>query len=400
MRRSPWLLLAALPLACGGAAKERRPTVLHEMPAPEIARCAAAAPREASFEVDQLVTEQGDVPAAWVRSQKAQDAGQLFRCATRLATDAKYPPQKTDAVRTSRIACDGTTCQRADLAESRSSLDEKLAQATLHLSGWATAAERGWAELLVRDYGAALKQLGQALKERPGDVRALRGLAVALVESGGDASRAREAAQKAVQLRPDSAAAHEALLRVCLSQKDDRCAVEELDAARKSPDADARAAELAQFDEPVNSAAERVAAADKEEQERKAAEAEAALQKMDPAGCRKLEANSDAQLLCLVKRCFEAPAQQYAKELKGKDGEQYAAGEWKVAGRKGDAAEITVAIRPAAKKRRRGKATVGEARDATWKAVIGENIALVPQNADAANVSRRSQACGRQSASR
>src|SRR5919204_523874 len=156
MRSAPWLLLAALPLACGGAGKERRPTVLHEMPAPEIARCAAAAPREASFEVDQLVTEQGDVPAAWVRSQKAQ---------------------------------------------------------------------------------------------------------------------------KAVQLRPDSVAAHEALVRVCLSQKDDRCAVEELDAARKSPDAEARSAELAQLDEPVKAATERVAAADKEEQERKAAEAEAALQK-------------------------------------------------------------------------------------------------------------------------
>src|SRR5919204_2386280 len=103
MRSAPWLLLAALPLACGGAGKERRPTVLHEMPAPEIARCTASAPRETSFEVDQLVTEQGDVPAAWVRSQMAQDAGQLFRCATKLATDAKYAAQKTDSVRTSRI---------------------------------------------------------------------------------------------------------------------------------------------------------------------------------------------------------------------------------------------------------------------------------------------------------
>jgi hypothetical protein len=336
-----------------------------------------------------------------VRSQKAPDAGQLFRCATKLATDAKYPAQKTDSVRTSRISCDGTSCQRADLAESRSSLDEKLAQATLHLSGWATAAERGWAELLVRDHAAALKQLGQALKERPGDVRALRGLALALVESGGDSGRAREAAQKAVQLRPDSVAAHETLLRVCLLQKDDRCAVAELEAARKSPDAEARSAELAQLDEPVKAAAQRVAAADKEEQEHRAAEAEATLQKIDPAGCRKLEANSDAQLLCLVKRCFEAPAQQYAKELKSKDGQRYAAGEWKVASRKGDAAEVTVAIRPAARNRRRGKAADrAEPRDAIWKAMIGENIALVPQNADAANVARRSQACGPQSASR
>jgi len=399
MRRARWLLAAALPLACGGASKERRPTVLHEMPAPEIARCTSGAPRpQGSFEVDQLVTEQGDVPAAWVRAQKAQDGGQLFRCATRLATDAKYPAQKTDSVRTSRITCDGTSCQRADLAESRAALDEKLAQSTLHLAGWATAAERGWAQLLVRDQPGALKQFGQALKERPGDARALRGLATALVDSGSDLPRARDAAQKAVQLRPDSEATHETLARVCLAQKDDRCAVDELEAARKAPDAEAHAAELAQLDEPVRAAAERLAAAAKEEQERRAAEAEAGLQKIDPAGCRKLEANSDAQLLCLVKRCFEASAQQYAKELRTKDGQDYAAGEWKVASRKGDAAEVTVAIRPAPSAKKRGKRKAkgqDDGHDATWRATVGENITLVPQNADAAVVARRSEVCGK-----
>ena len=105
MKHARWLLAAALPLACGGASKERRPTALHEMPAPEIARCVpGGAPPKGSLELDQLVTDQGDVPAAWVRAQKAQDAGALFRCATRLATDAKYAAQKTDSVRTSRQA--------------------------------------------------------------------------------------------------------------------------------------------------------------------------------------------------------------------------------------------------------------------------------------------------------
>jgi hypothetical protein len=399
LKRAAWVLAAALPLSCGGAAKERRPTVLHEMPAPEMARCAPASPAaKGSFEVDQLVTEQGDVPAAWVRAQNAQEGGQLFRCATRLATDAKYAAQKTDSVRTSRISCDGTSCQRADLAQSRAALDEKLAQSTLHVAGWATAAERGWAQLLVRDAPGALKLFGQALKERPGDVRALRGLATALAESGGDLGRAREAAQKAAQLRPDSEATHETLVRVCLAQADDRCAIAELEAARKAPDAEAHAAELARLDDPVKAAAERVAAAEKQEQERRAAESEAALQKIDPAGCRKLEANSDAQILCLVKRCFEVPAQQYAKELRTKNGQEYAAGEWKVASRKGDAAEITVAIRPGppAKKRGRAKAKGQEdAHDATWRATVGENITLVPQNADAASVARRSEACGK-----
>ncbi|MFL5311330.1 MAG: tetratricopeptide repeat protein [Myxococcales bacterium] len=398
MNGARWLL-AALPLACGGASKERRPTVLHEMPAPEIARCIPGTPPpRGSLELDQLVTDQGDVPAAWVRTQQAQDGGQLFRCATRLATDAKYAAQKTDSVRTSRIACDGTSCQRADLAESRSVLDEKLAQATLHLAGWATAAERGWAQLLVRDYPAALKQLGQALKERPGDARALRGLATALAESGGDLARARDAAQKAVQLKPESAAGHETLARVCLLQKDDRCAVAELDAARKAPDAETRAADLRQLDEPVKAAAERIAAAEKDDQDRRAADAEAALQKIDPAGCRKLEPNSDAQLLCLVKRCFATSAQQYAKQLRTKDGHGYAAGEWKVASRKGDAAEVTVPIRPATppkKRRSRKSGEQVEGHDATWRATMGENITLVPQNNDAANVARSAEVCGK-----
>jgi tetratricopeptide (TPR) repeat protein len=398
MKRAWCLLAAVVPVACGGAAKERRPTVLHEMPAPEIARCAPGAPLpQGSFEVDQLVTEQGDVPAAWVRAEKAPQAAQLFRCATRLATDAKYAAQKIDAVRTSRISCEAKGCQRADLSESRSPLDEKLAQSTLHVAGWATAAERGWGQLLVHDAAGALKQFGQALKERPGDVRALRGLATALVESGGDPARAREAAQKAVQLRPDSAATHETLVRVCLLQKDDRCAVSELDAARKAPDAETRAVDLAQLDDPVQAAAGRLAAAEKEERERRAADAEAALQKIDPAGCRKLEANSDAQLLCLVKRCFEAPAQQYAKELRTKDGQEYAAGDWKVASRKGDAVEVTVPIRPVApaKKRRRKGGPQPDAHDATWRATVGENITLVPQNPDAAQVARKSETCGK-----
>jgi hypothetical protein len=392
------ITITALPLACGGASKEQRPTVLHEMPAPEIARCTPGAPPpKGSFELDQLVTEQGDVPSAWVRAQRMQDGGQLFRCAARLATDAKYAAQKADSVRSSRISCDGTSCQRADLSEARSALDEKLAQSTLQVAGWATAAERGWAQLQVRDHPGALKQFGQALQQRPGDVRALRGLATALVESGGDLARARDAAQKAVQLRPDAAAAHETLVRVCLAQKDDRCAVSELEAARKAPDAEAVAPALAQLEEPVKAAADRLAAADKQEQERRAAEAEAALQKIDPAGCRKLEANSDAQLLCLVKRCFEAPAQQYAKELKTKDGREYAAGEWKVASRKGDAVEIAVAIRPAAGKKRRKRTSAAQAEDhdATWRATVGENITLVPQNADAANVAKRSEVCGK-----
>ena len=199
-----------------------------------------------------------------------------------------------------------------------------------------------------------------------------------------------------MQLRPDSVATHETLLRVCLAQKDDRCAASEFDAAQRAGDAPARAAELSRLEAPAKAAADRVAAAEKQEAERRAAEAEARLQKIDPAGCRKLEANSDAQLVCLVKRCFEAGAQQYAKELHTAEGESYAPGEWKVASRNGDTAEVTVPIRPdrSARKRRKRKAVdAAEVHDATWRATIGENITLVPLTGDAANVARTADAC-------
>ena len=389
--------LFALLLVCACAGKEKRPTAPHEMRAPEIARCVSQkSAAQGPFEVDQLVGEQGDVPAAWIRSQKAPNPEALLRCAARVATDAKYAAQKVDTVRTSTVSCGASGCQRTDPGDSRPPLDEKLAQATFQVAGWATAAERGWAFLSVGDRATALREFGQALKERPGDVRALRGLAVTLVESGGDLARAREAAQKAVQLRPDTVATHEALLRVCLAQSDDRCAATEYEAARKAPDADVRAPELSRLDGPAKAAAERLAVAEKQEAERRAAETEAALQRVDPAGCRKLEANSDAQLVCLVKRCFDAGAREYAKELHTKDGQPYAPGEWKVASRKDDSAEVTVPIRPdsSVKKRRRKKAAEsGAPHDATWRATIAETITLVPLTDDAANVARKSDAC-------
>jgi len=184
---------------------------------------------------------------------------------------------------------------------------------------------------------------------------------------------------------------------VCLAQSDDRCVASEYETARKAPDADMRAAELLRFEDAAKSAGERAAALDKQEEERRAAEKEAALQKIDPAGCRKLAANSDAQLVCLVKRCFDAGARAYAKELRTKDGQPYAPGEWKVASRSDDMAEVTVPIRPdaSARKRRRRKAAEGESHDATWRATIAETITLVPLTDDAANVARKSDACGK-----
>src|SRR5437879_11407248 len=137
--------LPALVLVCACAGKEKRPTAPHEMRAPEIARCVPQKPAaHGAFEVDQLVAEQGDVPAAWIRAQKAATPEPLLRCAALVATDAKYAAQKVDSVRTSVVSCGASGCQRTDVGEGRSPLDEKLAQTTLQMAGWATAAERGW----------------------------------------------------------------------------------------------------------------------------------------------------------------------------------------------------------------------------------------------------------------
>ena len=97
-----------------------------------------------------------------------------------------------------------------------------------------------------------------------------------------------------------------------------------------------------------------------------------------------------------MKRCFDAGAREYAKGLHTKDGQPYASGEWKVASRGGDTAEVTVPIRPdpsAKNRRRRKNADAGEPHDATWRASIAETITLVPLTDDAANVARKSEAC-------
>src|ERR671939_868819 len=134
-RLGPAVTVLAL---CACAGKESRPTAAHEMRAPEIAKCVPpAAPAPVPFEVDQLVGEQGEVPAAWIRAQNASNAESVLRCAARVATDAKYVSQKVDWIRTSRISCGSGGCQRTDPADARSPLDEKLAQATLYVAGWA-----------------------------------------------------------------------------------------------------------------------------------------------------------------------------------------------------------------------------------------------------------------------
>src|SRR5438067_1097190 len=170
-------------------------------------------------------------------------------------------------------------------------------------------------------------------------------LAQALADSNGDSNRAKELAKKAIELKPESEATHEAMIHACLAAKDDKCAFDEFDLAKAKPDLDARRRELASIQDQVKEAAERLQSGAQQQEEKQKSAQEAAAGKSDPTGCRKLEDNSDAQLLCLIKRCFEQGAREYAKELKPLTGQDYSAGEWKVAKHSGSKAQVTVPIR-------------------------------------------------------
>jgi hypothetical protein len=178
--------------------------------------------------------------------------------------------------------------------------------------------------------------------------------------------------------------------------KDDRCAFEEFEAARSKPDVEARGFELAQIQDQVKSSAERL----QTQQTEQVAATEAKAEKTDPSGCRKLEPNSDAQLLCLIRRCFDRGAKDYANELKPLTGQDYAAGDWKILSRKGDSAEVSVPIRagapPSAKGKKRTVASTDsgpQPHDATWNVTVGETISMLPKNLDAANIAKKHDAC-------
>ena len=227
----------------------------------------------------------------------------------------------------------------------------------------------------------------------------MRGLAQALADSGGDANRAREAAKKAIELKPESEATHEAMIHACLAAKDDKCAFDEFDLAKSKPDLDARRRELASIQDKVKEAAERLQSGAEQEEKQKSAQEAAAAAKADPAGCNKMDSGSDAQLLCLIKRCFEKGAREYAKELKPLTGQDYSTGEWKVAKHSGSKAQVTVPIRAGtAAKTTRGKKGApaeegAQPHDATWDVTVGEALNLQATNQDAANIARSHDSC-------
>ncbi|MFL5423705.1 MAG: tetratricopeptide repeat protein [Myxococcales bacterium] len=412
------LAAVALAFACAGI-KQGRPTGIRDLPSEDVKQCYRASVSvgvpnlQGSFEIDQYVDDKGDAAAAWIHSDNGVNSATMFRCLTDLAVASKVPTQGVDYVLPSTITCVGvgvsegkertSGCTRsAGAAEKRPPRDDKLARDTLKFADWATPTDRGWAHYYLGDYAQALPQFEAATKADPKDERALRGLAQTLADSKGDLNRAKEAAQKSIELKPESEATHEAMIHVCLAMKDDKCAFDEFNLAKVKPDLDLRRREIGSVQDRVKEAADRLqSGVEAEEQKERTAqtEAAAAAAKADPTGCRKLESGSDAQLLCLIKRCFEKGAREYAKELKPLTGQDYAAGDWKVTGHTGTKAKVTVPIRvAAAQKTGKGKKAAAEdegpqAHDATWDVSVGENITMQAANFDAANIAKSHDSC-------
>jgi Tfp pilus assembly protein PilF len=401
MRNDRLLTLAAAAAVAACAGAQAKPGGLREMPMTDVNRCLQSAKQfnanlQGSFDMYQVVAADGSVPATFVHNAQGIDVPQFFGCLTDLSVASRYKGENLDYLRPNPFKCEAgsNSCARVPVSqEIGAPLDEKLAQSTIHFADWASPTDRGWGHYYVHNYGEAVKQFDTALKANGNDVRALRGMAVALADSNGDLNRAKEAAQKAIQLAPDTEATHEAMIHVCLAQKDDKCAYAEFEAARSKPDVETRSFELAMIQDRVKAAAERL----QSQQEQQTQQADAAAEQSDPTGCRKLEPNSDAQVLCLIRRCFERGAREYAKQLKPLTGQDYAAGEWKVVSRSGENAQVTVPIRAGAKAKGKAKAVSADAgpqpHDATWKVSIGETITMLPQNIDAANIAKSHDAC-------
>jgi hypothetical protein len=412
------LLPAAASLALAGCAglKETRPTAVRDLPQTDVTRCYQAASAvgipnlQGNFEIDQYVDDKGDVPAAWLHHDVGVNGSTFFQCILGMAVASKYPALNVDYVLPSTITCVGvgvsegkersSGCTKtAGAPDKRPPQDEKLARQTLKFADWAGPTDRGWGYYYVGDYPQAISQFEAATKADPKDERAWRGLAQALADSGGDVNRAKEAAKKAIELKPESEATHEAMIHACLAAKDDKCAFDEFEVAKSKPDLDARRRELASIQDKVKEAAERLqSGAEQEEAKQKTAQ-EAAAAKADPSGCSKLESGSDAQLLCLIKRCFEKGAREYAKELKPLTGQDYSAGEWKVGKHSGSRAQVTVPIRAGgAAKNPKGKKGApaeegAQPHDAIWDVTVGENIHMQAVNQDAANIAKTHDSC-------
>lgn len=408
-------MLTATLAACGGA--KVRPTANKDFTTQDVKNCwdvarnvnttlgAGGMPgseeRPIKATIFMYVDTDGSVPAAFIHDGNDVPSN-LAGCLVDHATEAKFSTENTDYVRPQPVVFTGTSGRLAQLHEQPpGKIDENLAKSTLQFAGWATPADKGWGYYLTHDYQKALEQFRAAVAANPNDAQAQRGLAVTLVDSGGDAKAARAAADAAVKAQPDSVAAQEALARVCLAQKDDKCALEAWETATKgqvdqqgnvtkpvdSAQKQARSFTLAEIQDQVKAANDRYSEEAGKERAQAQQEAQAKAEAAnDPTGCGKFP-EGDERTVCFAKYCFADGAKAYgAKDLKSVMGSEYTPGSWKASKGKGGATNVSVQLRS------KGG---GAPRTATWAVKVGDNVSMVPQDIDAANISKSHNACNK-----
>lgn len=341
------------------------------------------APPMGHVRLDLLVRRDGQVFGAFARHSEGIDDRALLRCVASAATRWSLPAPGIDATRPYQLSFAPGVTGRAsaflpslDDHPAQVELDRPLARDTLQLLDDIGPAERGLGLLAVGDHAAAIRLFRNALEATPSDALALRGLVQALVESDGDLDEARSRASALLAYDPEGVAGHEAMSRVCLAAADDACAVEQVQAATRAPDASGRARALAELVEPARRAAARLRRL-----------AESGLQ-LDP--CSLLEGDA-AQALCLVRRCVDEGASEYAQELRERDGAGWELKPWRVH----DAREGRLVV---ARPFERPGAGAAARRDAVWLVRLGNPLVLKPASAEAREISARHNRCSQAAA--
>jgi hypothetical protein len=385
-----------VPALLAAACASQRPAQLRDLAPADLGSCAlnirdSAKTLQGTAALYLYVDTDGAVPAAFVHDQHGLEAPGFLKCVAQVAATTRFEEAKVDHLRVLAVTCEGQACgAQPVLAPGPAPLDAALARETLTFADWAVDADHGWGYYLSHQYTEAIAAFSRALLSNADDARAMRGMAVSEAESAGDRRAARNSADRALA-RAKGAATYEAVARVCLVAGDDTCAVLSFQEAAKSEDAAVRAFELAALRAAVRPAAERLAAADRRQQEAARQAAEEAAAKADPTGCSKLEGNDRA--ICQVKFCFGEGAKAFAAE-QSKKGADYAAADPVAVSTKDGAVLVTIPVRSTAPKK--GKKAKGpEPRDAVWTVTLGDALAIEPVagNAPAASISGDHNAC-------
>ena len=430
--RARAVVLAALALGAAPAVLAGPPEKVRPPMQAEFERCVLRAEDagnrslQGKIRLELLIRKTGNVYGSFVWSEGGIEDRKFQRCLTSMGPIWVFPQVSSDYQRAfaATFVASGSNVS-TDLhsgggisSNSRAStflpdindlpepapMNIKAAQETLDIADWATQAERANAEVVVKLYPQAIEHARQALAENPNDPIALRALAQGLAESGGDLVEARKAAERLVSLDSASELGNEALLRVCLASKDDRCAFEAWNRARKAPDLQPRSRLLAELQGPTQLAVERLKKGAAQPQAGLASAGPAAgatgalaqAQPQPPASpadpCA-IEKGDEAQALCVVKRCLDQGSSDYAKELSSQNGLPYTAGDWRAKKVAANKLLVTRPIQPAAPKA--GEAAIGPRHDALWLVNLGQGdqVVMRPTNTEARQITVRHNRC-------